>query len=333
VKKTPSTPGTSARWAVGAVLILGMILPAGAGAQIPGGRSLNVDRERATFRATILKQIRPMMDSWQGAWRGDVGPSLESFYAPDAVVAVRDSMMGGSETLGDFAEAARRSVAGLAPSMLDFDASERLAYVYGAWDATSARGGERAAGRVVTILRKTEGEWVIRLQVFSADSAAGDLLKPVTQEEPLPSLERRVAVGSRAVVPTKRGDGERQDARTVQRISVYRDLISTLASLRAAWSRDDAEALTDLMRKDAWVQLPGVADWAGHVTSADLNRILRDFGTLHTAELDFDLGDTLAYLSGRYYAERSSGPSQSGSYVAVFQNLGSGWQVRSLVFF
>jgi ketosteroid isomerase-like protein len=294
---------------------------------------VSFDRERATFRASILKQIRPLMDSWQGAWRGDVGPSIESFYAADAVVAVEDSMMCGSQTLADFAHAARRSVAGLAPSMLDFDASEQLAYVYGAWDATSAGGGERASGRVVTILRKSDGGWVIRAQIFSPDSTAAEFFRAVDQKEPLPSLERRVAVGSRAVVPTKRGDHERQDAKSVKRIAAYRDLMSTLASLRNAWSNDDAEAVEALMRKDAWVQLPGVTDWAGHMSSTDLGKILSDFGVLHTAELDFDYGDTLAYLSGRYYVEQSSGPPRSGSYVAVFQNLGSGWLIRSLVFF
>lgn len=314
-------------------MVLCTVLPAGVAAQIPGGRSVNFDRERAAFRATILKQIRPLMDSWQGAWRGDVGPTIESFYAPDAVVEVQDSMMCGSQTLADFAGAARRNVAGLAPSMLDFDASETLAYVYGAWDATSAGGGERATGRVVTILRKSAGEWVIRSQIFSSDSTGAEFFRPAGQKEPLPSLERRVAVGSKAVVPTKRGDGERQDARSAQRIAVYRDLISRLASFRRAWSDDDAEAVEALMRKDVWVQRPGIADWAGRLESANLVTILSEFGALHTAELDFDSGDTLAYLSGRYYVEQSSGPPRSGSYVAVFQNLGSGWLIRSLVFF
>jgi ketosteroid isomerase-like protein len=274
-----------------------------------------------------------MMDSWEGAWRGDAGPSLESFYAPDAVVAVGGSLVGGSRDLTDFLRTARRGVPALAPSMLDFDASENLAYVYGAWSATPTSGGLGATGRLITVLRKTGGAWRIRSQSFAADSVGEALFPLAEREEALPSVERRVAVGSKAAEPAMPGKRERADSRSTRRISVYRDLIATLASVRSAWNADDPEALTALMREDAWVQLPGVQGWAGHASAADLARVLSEYGTLNTVELDFDYGDTLAYLSGRYYVEFESEPARSGSYMAIFQNLGSGWLIRSLTFF
>jgi ketosteroid isomerase-like protein len=326
-------PRCFVRPTVGAGLLIVALLPAGLVAQIPGGRSVNFDGERAAFRAVVLNQIRPVMESWQGAWRGDVGPSVESFYAPDAVIAVRDSLMGGSGAIAEFARAARRDVGALAPSMLDFDASDMLAYVYGAWSATPGTGGAPATGRLVTVLRKGAEGWMIRFQLFSADSAVAGSFRAVEQAEPLPSVERRVAVGSRAFEPAGAGGRERQDSRSVQRIGVYRELIATMASLRRAWAADDTEALTALLRDGAWLRVPGAGDWAGRVTPGDLDRVLPEYGPLYTAELDFEHGGTMAYLSGRYWAERSSAPPLSGSYTAVFQNLGSGWQIRFLALF
>jgi ketosteroid isomerase-like protein len=162
-------PGHAARLFVGSALLLTALLPDGLGAQIPGGRSVNYDRERATFRTSILNQIRPVMEAWEGAWRGDVGPTVESLYSPDAVVAVRDSILGGRQALADFAQSARSEVGALVPSLLDFDASDKLAYVYGAWSATAPQGGIRATGRLVTVLRKDGEGWKIRSQLFSAD--------------------------------------------------------------------------------------------------------------------------------------------------------------------
>jgi hypothetical protein len=71
---------------------------------------------------------------------------------------------------------------------------------------------------------------------------------------------------------------------------------------------------------------------SGRVTPADLGNMLSEYGGLATAELDFEYGGALAYLSGRYFVERTSGTPQSGSHMAVFQNLGSGWRIRALLF-
>ena len=316
----------------GAVALLLTLLPTAGAAQIPGGRSLSFDQERATFLATMLGQVRPVVDAWEASWRGDRADPVR-LYAPDAVVAVRDSMIGGPRSLEAFARAVREDVGAPSASMLDFDASDRLAYVYGAWSATSPQRGTTAQGRIVTVLRKDDGDWTIRSQLFSADSAAGGLYAALEQVEPLPSLERRVAVGVRAMVPVGRGDREKQDLRAVQRISAYHELIGIMAATRMAWSADDTEGLSALMRENAWVQLPGVADWAGHVSVEDLRRVLGDYGELHTAELDFDYGSTMAYLSGKYWAEQGAGAPLTGSYMAVFQKLGSTWLIRSLTFF
>lgn len=316
------------RSSVAAGGLLGALLPVGLAGQIPGGRPTDLDLERARFRATVLGEVQPLMDSWRSAWGGQGSASVESHYAGDAVLATPGgTMIGGRAGIGEFAGAARSVVGTWSSSMLDFAAGDGLAYVYGTWRAGPTTGDAGASGRLVTVLVKVGERWMIRSQVFAADTLGADLLPVVERPEPLPGLSERVtpdpeseAVASRRILSTRR------------RESVYHELLAALASLRRSWTDDDARAVRELMGDDAWLQAPGRIGSAGPVGGQDLEGMLPDYGGLNTVELDFDVGGTLAYLSGRYYVEGTSGPARSGTYIATFRNLGSGWLIRSLVF-
>lgn len=313
-------------------VLLIVLLPGGLAAQIPGGRSHNFRGERARFLAAALGQIRPVMDSWAAGWRAEGSPPVEDLYAPDAVVGVQDYFLGGEQALADFTRTVRDRAGALVPSMLDFDASDGLAYVYGTWSASSPQAGTHIGRRLVTVLRKDEGGWAIRFQMFGADSASAELFGAVEPTEPWPSLERRVAVGSRAFIPSMPGDRERQDRRSVKRIATYHEVIRALASVRTAWNAGDTDAFAELLREGAMVHPPGGGTWPGTSRPAELKKVLDGYGRLYTVELDFECSGTMTYLSGRYFTETDSGPPLSGNYVAVFQNLGSDWQIRSLLF-
>lgn len=301
------------------------LTPSVALAQIPGGSASNSDRWRASFRAAVLSQVRPVMESWQRAWTGQEGASIDEHYSLDAVLAPPGgTLIGGRDQIAEFAKSARGRVAALNASMLDFDASDGLAYLSGTWDAVPADGGVGASGRIVTMLLKSEGTWLIRSQLFAADSLSAPLLPPRVQSGPLPALAQRVASNAGTLnkdyVPRQR----RNDA--------YHELLTMLASVRRAWGEDDVGAIRKLLSDDALIQLPGSDSMSGRVTPADLGNVLGEYGTLNTAELDFEYGGALAYLSGRYFVERTSGTPQSGSYMAVFRNIGSGWTIRALLF-
>lgn len=301
------------------------LAPTATVAQIPGGTSTNSERWREEFRAAVLAQVRPAMESWQSAWRGQEGTSIESRYAPDGVLGPPGgAMIGGRDEIAGFARSARRSVAGLNASMLDFDAADGLAYLSGTWSAVASDGSAGASGRLVTMLVKADETWLIRSQLFAADSLSGPLLTPPAHPGRLPPLAQRVALDSATLRPGLGG--------TARRTSSYHELLSLLASLRRDWTRHDAKALRKLMTDDATLQPPGWESTSGSLTPKDLAHVLREYGSLNTAEQDFEYGGTLAYLSGRYYVAQATGAARSGNYIAVFRNLGSGWLIRALLF-
>jgi len=282
-------------------------------AQIPGASSVNVDREVARFRASILEQVRPVMDTWQDAWRGQGDRSIESHYAPDAVLALPDgSMIGGREEIAGFADTARSGIGALLTSLRDFEPADRMAFVYGTWDASTRSGGARETGRHATILKKMDDQWLIRSQMLGADSIDTGIFPHIAAPQPLPPLASRAESG---------------------RGSPYYELAAAMALLRRAWGNDDGKTLATLLRDEAVLQLPGRQAIAGSAMLVQLTEALSDYGSLNTVELDFDRGGTLAYLSGRYYVQNMQGQPRTGTYTAVFRNLGSGWRVRALLFF
>jgi ketosteroid isomerase-like protein len=308
------------------VAVLGCaVTPSVAVSQIPGGSPANSERWREEFKAAILGQVRPVIESWQSAWHGKEGTSIESHYAEDGVLAPPGgAMIGGRDDIADFARSARRRVAGLDASMLDFDAADGLAYLSGTWNGVASDGSAGGSGRLVTMLVKTDGTWLIRSQLFAADSLSAPLLTPSAHPGRLPPLVQRVASDSATLKPGLGGKA--------RRTSSYHDLLTVLASLRRDWTRHDAKAVRKLMTDDATLQPPGWESASGSSTPKDLGHLLREYGSLNTAEQDFEYGGTLAYLSGRYYVEQASGPARSGNYIAVFRNLGSGWLIRALLF-
>jgi ketosteroid isomerase-like protein len=310
------------------------LLPsAGVEAQIPGGQTVDVDLEAAKFKAFILEQVRPVLESWQDAWRGQGTGSLESHYTADAVLAAPGGVLvGGREPIAQYARSMRLAGRSLSASMLDLDPSEKLACVYGTWAAPGAV-GEAATGRHVTVLAKIDGQWMIRSQLFSADAAAANPFPGIARPEPLPALATRITpdstTGRKSVAPMVR---ETQKGISAGRRRAYLQLATTMASFRRAWAGGDAKGMTELLHDAARVQFPGLSPIAGDVSREDMDVVLAGYGPLNSVEVDFEMSGSLAWLSGRYYVERPSGGARSGNYIAVFRNRGSGWRIRVLVF-
>jgi ketosteroid isomerase-like protein len=320
---------------VAVAVLSGGLLPACLIAQIPGASSVDVDVEAAKFRAYVLEQVRPVMESWEDAWRGENQASIERHYATDAVLAAPDgSVLGGREQIARFIQSVPVGTRAINASMLDFEPTDRMAYVYGSWSKVQSSNAPAASGRFVTMLLNEDEQWLIRSQLFAADSLSATLLPSNANAEPLPPIAGRIAPDASASGNTdsRSVQAEQRRRATEIRRSAYSQLTAAFAALRRAWTNDDVKAVTGLMRDDAMLQPPGHGPFVAKEMLDELTRTLTVYGTLNTVELDFELSASLAYLSGRYYIERRVGGPRIGTYIAVFKNGGSGWLIRSLVF-
>lgn len=316
----PCGSGNRKPWnSVALAMLLAAVVQVPAAGQIPGAARTRADVEAARFRASVLELVRPRLEAWEDAWRSDAR-EFAGFYSPAAILAVPGAMpLYGRESLTRFIESS--TLVALHTSLLDFEASDRMAYVYGTWASQPGEGEVGATGRHVTVLDNLEGQWLIRSQTFTASALAGSPFPVVPQTEPLPSLAERV---------DGLGGGRRQPAAV--RASTYHEIAAAFAAIRRAWSDDDAGSLSGMMREDALIQWPGRDESAGSISREDLAKALEGFGNLNTVELDFEFSGSLAYLAGRYYVERREGTPLSGNYIAMFRNPGSGWLLRLLVF-
>jgi len=302
-----------------ALLVLQCLVPSVLGAQIPGGKGEDVDLQAAQFRAAVLGEVNPLLASWRDAWSGRGDVSIESHYADSALLVIPGgTVLRGRRQIGVFAGRARLATGGLTTSMLDFDAGDGLAYIYGNWEARPVAGTGMGTGPHITVVMKDRGRWLIRTQVLaSADSPSAGPMHVVTESASMtPLTADRIGSGS--------GAGAHR--------ALYGQLSTTLATLRAAWTSGDASAIEALLRDDALLQLPDGAPSMGGVAAADLAVALPSYRNLHTVELDFQRSGTMAFVVGRYYAERRSGGARTGLYIAIFKNSGGGWLIRALMF-
>lgn len=302
--------------AMAAVLV---ILPPPLFAQIPGASRLNVDVDVARARAAAMAEARTFLDALEDAWRGRGDAPPGHYYLDAAALSPPGGPWIGGGEIGAFADAAREAAPNLRMSIVDFEHSEAMAYLFGTWEAERPDGtGE--SGRHVTMLMKTGDEWRIRAQLFVTDSLGPSLLGAASQPEPLPSLSDRIDTN----LVGRAGS-------TVRR-SAYSQAALILTELRRAWNTGNSEAVARVIGPEALVDLPMGRAAAGDVGPFFENTVFLAYRRLTAADLDFDVNGSLVFVSGRYLVEQRAGRPRLGTWLAVLRNGGSGWQIRTIVF-
>ncbi|HEV2146111.1 MAG TPA: nuclear transport factor 2 family protein [Longimicrobiaceae bacterium] len=155
---------------------------------------------------------------------------------------------------------------------------------------------------------------VVLLLCFAATSAAAQVL-PIPREDPQADRRRFRAESLRGA----------QEA---------------LIRWTAAWAGQDARAAAALHTEAGHLLLPGqTAPVQGaRAIEQTLSAYLAQAGPLSISLVDAEAGGNLVYMYGRYYYEPRPGvsdaapPLTTGSYVAILQQRGRDWRIRSLFF-
>ncbi len=285
-------------------------------AGLPGVAATSSNQVRNQFVSMMLGTIRGELDSWGAALRREGSRALSDHYAETAVIAqAGGDLLKGGDAVRSFGTAVLGLANDGALSMLDFEVSDGVAYVYGAYHFQAARAGTAgSAGRHVTVFRRASGQWRIRIQLFAPTEAGA----------PYPGLSESGAVGAIELGTTESGNVPRD---------AYIASLTQMAALRRAWAGRDAPAIGRLFERNALLHMPGLEVPARGAAIVDAVRNAMDgFGTLHTVELDFTASGRLAVVVGRYVLEGSGGRSADGRYIATLSRDGTSWRIRSLVF-
>jgi len=304
----------------------GSVLAGQAG--VPGGYIETANRNRTQLYAHVLLNADSLFGAWSRAWsRGDSG-TLASYYAEDIVVALPDGRVleGEGEIAGGFADVLpEEGSAGLGRS--DFDASGRLGYFSGVFDASVA-GGEGRVGTVegdhLTAVARYGEDWRIRAQLLAPEECRGVFLEAPTGEEAghlarsrLPELLARRGF---------RGNYYR---------ILYPWVRDAVWRLARGWQEGNREELTALYREEAVLRDPFGEEVVGGEAIAD--HVVEAFGDVETVQfqiVDLDASERLVYVYGTFFlgslgtggSESASG--RSGPY-ALFFRLDDGLEVRS----
>lgn len=157
------------------------------------------------------------------------------------------------------------------------------------------------------------------------------------------SMAIGVAPGVAQIIPGghPREEQQRITQRQMEyRSSVLRELNDLLADWKAAWAKDDVEALGRFYTPDA-VLIPPVEGTTAR-SREEIERFYRETlpeaGEIWSDLSDFDVGGSMAYALGSY--SFPSGPLQGsrpsgvvkGTFLAVFRREGGHWRIRSQVF-
>ncbi len=149
---------------------------ASAQAGVPGGRGQSSSGVQAEYFADVIQHANQLMTDWRRAWREDDLDALAEFYTENATLG-----LPGVEVLHG-REAITQHLSGLLPesgevqtSLLDFDASGRIGYLYGNFSmtATQSDNGSAVQGTVVTIIYRKGRDWLIRSQHFRVAAPPG----------------------------------------------------------------------------------------------------------------------------------------------------------------
>ncbi|HET6229682.1 MAG TPA: nuclear transport factor 2 family protein [Longimicrobiaceae bacterium] len=121
------------------------------------------------------------------------------------------------------------------------------------------------------------------------------------------------------------------------RSTTLREVNNLVEGLRAGWQQHNARSVADLYTDNAVLVLPEQAALHGHkAIEQGLARVLPHAGGIQLSLVDSDVSTSLAFTSGEFYYEDTSGEASvpvSGTYTLVMKGNGrGGWKIRSLVF-
>ena len=300
------------RWALFLFLT---ILPAAAPAQLPGGRPVDVDLQRAQFNEVMLKSAREAMQAFQEAWPAPAGGERLAKLYHDAATIVQPGggLISGAPAIRAFADSLRGLARQATLALTDFEASEGIMYVYGPLflEPLDAR-ALSLEGQHVTVLKRESKGFRVRAQLLLPGQGDWTL-----RRQPPSHPSGPLTIQSMSQRPTA---------------ARYRSANYLLNQVQVAW-RSDTTALFALFTPNALVRLPGQpAGVSGSKARQELSDILNSTGDLRLATLDYEGAGRMGVLIGQYYLELNGGGAATGYFALVLVGDGDDWKVRSLVF-
>ncbi|MEX2282407.1 MAG: nuclear transport factor 2 family protein [Gemmatimonadota bacterium] len=286
------------------------------GQDLPGGRSVDVDLQRAQFNALMIKTVREFNTAWQNAWPVvSNGNRLADHYNAEAtLLQPGGALISGQPAIRAFTDSLRTQVRDATLALMDYDASEGIAYYYGSFQMSPRQPTDLdITGQHFTVLKRESKGFRIRAQLLMANEGTSALPR-------FPAAHP----GGPLTVTAMSNKG------TVDR---YRSANALIHALHQAWSRSDSTALLSLFHGDALIQLPGQqAGNRGTQARRDLTGYIARSGELHMVTLDFEGAGRMSIVIGRYYLEVTGGTSVDGYFGLVMTGYGDDWRIRSLVF-
>ena len=136
----------------------------------PGGDGRGAGAFLAEYYADVITEMGEAMTEWRAAWRADDLEETVNSYWEEAQVLFpeRPPIIGHSAITAFYAELLPK-VGEVQTSMIDFDASGRMAFVSGPffYEVPSRNGSpDRIEGTHVTVLLRKGRDWRIRSQIF-----------------------------------------------------------------------------------------------------------------------------------------------------------------------
>lgn len=295
------------------VLVLMFItMAAPASGQFPGGSLTGADRLRYEFVQRMQTDLSEYLREWAQGWQDGAERPLPRHYMQSAVIVQSDGrFVQGRSDIAAFTRA-MRSEADAATSLLDFEASDGVAYVHGPYTLThDASPDTPEDGQLVSVLIRDRNRWNVRAQLFIAADPSAALTAPI---------------GAPYLSPFSLPAGASAETR-----ARYGEAMTLLNALRTAWNDRDAERVEALLSKQALAVLPG-ADMPlyGVAVRSALDAQLPAMGSLTLAVMDFDARARLGYLLGRYHLQGAGG--RTGTFVMVTSDAGEGSRIRAVIF-
>jgi hypothetical protein len=283
---------------------------------IPGGRTVDVDLQRAQFNSVMLKTIRATIDVWQLGWpiAGGRNRIVEQYSEAATLVQPGGALISGTDAIRAVTDSLRARVRSATVAFTDFEASEGIAYIYGPL-TLDPRVPTLAAvnGQHLTVLKRESKGFRIRSQLLLTAKGEGGF----------PRLPARHPSGPLTI----------QAMAHPAIVARYRNAHDLLNQVHVAWSNSDTTQLFSLLSENVLVQLPGQAEGVvGLLARRELANLLDRAGDLHLATLDYEGASRISVLVGQYYLELEAGTAATGYFAMVLAGEGNVWKVRSLVF-